>query len=93
MLFQTEVIVNSVASNLDLNNGAISSAIYETAGPTIQQELTKNYPNGIKGGQLVSSSGGKMAWKKIYHSHLCNWDNGKGKAEMVNFECVLDWWL
>lgn len=80
---QTDIIVNTVKDDLDLDNGAVSYAILYAAGPSIQQEVKDNAPNGLQAGEMVSSSGGNMKCKHIYHAHLCSWDGGKGRAQQV----------
>ena len=77
------MIVNTTGARLNLNQGAVSKAIYSAVGASIQDEVDANAPNGLKAGQMVSSSGGNLACKKIYHTFMCDWDHGQGAAEQV----------
>ena len=78
------MIFNTTADNLNLNTGAASSAILKSAGSGIQDEVNQKCSNGLQEGEYVTSSGGTLNVKMIFHAVLCKWDQGKGKAKQVN---------
>lgn len=55
------------------------------AGPQLQRECSRKYPNGVQQGDVaVTSSYGNLACQCVYHGACVNWDNGKGQSEQVN---------
>ncbi len=77
--------MNTTSANVDLDNGDLSSAILEKTGPSIQNEIKTNAPKGLNEGQIVTTSGGNVkAWKIIYHTLVCDWDEGQGRSEIVS---------
>lgn len=65
--FQTDVIVNSVFADLNLNRGAISSAILRAAGSQIQESINAKKKSGSIGEIIVT-----VAWRLksmlVYHA-------------------------
>ena len=69
LLLKVDVIVNTTASDMNLQSGKVSQAIVQAAGPALQQECDV----------LIASQGNVAAWsfvetgastlrcKKIYH--------------------------
>ena len=84
------MIVNSVAHNLNLQSGVISQAIVQAAGQSIQTEVKQQYHGGLQDGQHVTSSGGSLKCKRIFHAVLCGWVSGHEHAQQVggNIEFV-----
>ena len=85
--FQVDMIFNTTANSPDginLNSGMVSKSILQAAGQGIQAEVTQNSPNGLQPGQHVTSSGGNLNCKLIFHAVLCEWDRGKGLSQQVN---------
>ena len=78
------MIFNTTANNLNLDTGAISSAILKSAGSGIQDEVNQKCSNGLQDGEYVTSSGGNLNVNMIFHAALCKWEEGKGKAKQVN---------
>ena len=62
----------------------VSKSILQAAGQGIQIEVTQNSPNGLQPGENVTSSGGNLNCKLIFHAVLCEWDRGKGLSQQVN---------
>ncbi|CAH2304962.1 poly [ADP-ribose] polymerase 14-like [Pelobates cultripes] len=78
----TDIIVTSTPSNLNLNNGAISRAVSQRAGPNLQILLN----NESRGRQVVLGSifvtdGCNLSAKKVFHAVCPHWDNGQGSSE------------
>lgn len=68
--FQVDVIVNSVGTALNLQNGLVSKMLVDKAGPTIQVECDKQYKDGTDIGQIVATTAGKLKCKRIFHITL-----------------------
>ena len=78
-----DVLFNSVSTDLNLSNGAVSKSILQGAGHTVQMEVQSYSPNGLQLGQYVTSTGGNLNCKLIFHTALSRWDQGQGMAEQV----------
>lgn len=72
---KTDVIVNSTSPDLQLQRGALSKAILKAGGSMIQDDCTKNYPNGIDVGEVAVTSAGKLKCSNIYHIAIKHFDN------------------
>ncbi len=71
-----DVIVNTVSTNLQLSQGAVSKAILQAAGPGIELEARMQKPNGIGVGELVETSPGTLAGSGVHmilHTALAAW--------------------
>ncbi|XP_078735513.1 protein mono-ADP-ribosyltransferase PARP14-like isoform X1 [Lampetra fluviatilis] len=84
---EVDVIVNTVANDLDLTRGAVSAALLRKAGPRLQ-ELTDD---GSGGGSLgvgnilkVKTKGCKLACREIYHTVCCSWKEGGGTEKVLS---------
>ena len=83
-----DVLFNSVSADLNLSNGAVSKSILQGAGHSIQLEVLSRSPNGLQPGQFVTSSGGNLNCKLIFHTALNRWDQGQGMAEQVFYSII-----
>lgn len=63
----TEVIVNTVSSDLDLNRGAVSQAILRAAGPKLQQLVDAQGATG-NDGEIIVTDGCQLKSKKVFHA-------------------------
>ncbi|XP_028840585.1 protein mono-ADP-ribosyltransferase PARP14-like [Denticeps clupeoides] len=78
----TRVIVNTVATNLELSQGAISKALLQAAGPKLQAAvLDKKQATGY--GSVVVTDGYQLRCQKVFHAICPPWDSGNGNAEKV----------
>ncbi|XP_032823295.1 protein mono-ADP-ribosyltransferase PARP14-like isoform X2 [Petromyzon marinus] len=84
---EVDVIVNTVANDLDLSRGAVSAALLRKAGPLLQ-ELTND---GSGGGSLrvgdvlkVKTKGCKLSCREIYHTVCCSWKEGGGTDKVLS---------
>ncbi|XP_068103540.1 protein mono-ADP-ribosyltransferase PARP14-like [Hyperolius riggenbachi] len=80
----TNVIVNSVGDDLDLNMGAVAKALLRRAGPKLQTHL-KEASGGTKvvEGSVFSTSGCRLSCKEVLHVVTPYWDSGKGTSEKI----------
>ncbi|XP_069010893.1 poly(ADP-ribose) polymerase family member 14-related sequence 1 isoform X2 [Embiotoca jacksoni] len=78
----TEVVVNSISDDLDLNKGAVSKAILGAAGTNLQQLVNAKKPSGSANvGEVIVTDGCKLKSRFVFHSVSPQWDNGQGTAE------------
>jgi len=78
-----DALLNTTSKDLDFRKGAISKSISMAAGRELQAECASKYPDGIRPGQLISTSGYRLPCKKVYHSSVPKWDRGAGDSEKV----------
>lgn len=83
---QTDVIVNSVSQDLDLEQGAVSKAILGAAGPglqaAVQHQLQLATASAQQRRRLVTDAF-SLKCVKVFHVVCPAWDNGAGPAEQV----------
>ncbi len=86
-----DAIVNTINGNLDLRRGAVSTAIADAGGTSIQNELhQKIKPRWeLNPGNIIESGSGKMSCKKIYHTVLDIYDSS-GKARKVRARPIIN---
>ncbi len=66
-----------------LINGTVSYAILEHGGNSIQVELSKDCPYGMKVGGIAQTKGGNLKCQKVFHVVLRRWINENDEAEEV----------
>ncbi|XP_065494136.1 protein mono-ADP-ribosyltransferase PARP14 [Caloenas nicobarica] len=77
----TDVIVNSVGTDLQFGVGPLCKALLEKAGPALQVEFDKEKQRQAAGqGHVVCTSGGALACQSVLHAILPTWDGGKGQT-------------
>ncbi|RVE68798.1 hypothetical protein OJAV_G00095030 [Oryzias javanicus] len=74
----TDVIVNTVADDLNLSQGAVSSAILKAAGPRLQRAVHSE--SGGPFSRVVVTDGFDLNCKKVYHAICPSWDSRGGSA-------------
>ncbi|XP_031730886.1 poly(ADP-ribose) polymerase family member 14-related sequence 1 isoform X2 [Anarrhichthys ocellatus] len=78
----TDVTVNILAEDLDLNRGAVSQAILREAGSKLQQSVNANHATGNIG-EVIVTEGCKLKSKQVFHAVAPHWDSGKGTADKL----------
>nr|XP_021146894.1 poly [ADP-ribose] polymerase 14 [Columba livia] len=77
----TDVIVNSVGTDLKFGVGALCRALLEKAGPALQVEFDEEKQRQAAGqGHVLCTSGCALACQSVLHAILPMWDGGKGQA-------------
>ena len=71
---QSDVIVNSTNQRLSLQQGLLSASVAKAAGPDLQKECARRYPNGICFGEVAPTDGHALTCKRVYHVALPSWD-------------------
>uniref|UniRef100_A0A3B3INF9 Poly [ADP-ribose] polymerase n=1 Tax=Oryzias latipes TaxID=8090 RepID=A0A3B3INF9_ORYLA len=74
----TDVIINSVARDLDLTQGVVSKAILEAAGPELQRAVLSE--SGLSSGRVVVTDGFNLRCQKVFHVACPAWDGGRGNT-------------
>lgn len=73
----TDVVVNSIPSDLSLDKGPLSRALLEKAGPQLQQELdTTGQGLAVSVGTVVQTKGYNLHCSHVLHVVAPNWSNG-----------------
>lgn len=81
---QADVIVNTISENMNLSQGAVSKAILEAAGPSLQSTVRSEAGAAkLQHGDVVITDGFKLACLKVFHTVCPFWDRG-GQAEEVS---------
>uniref|UniRef100_A0A667WYB2 Poly [ADP-ribose] polymerase n=1 Tax=Myripristis murdjan TaxID=586833 RepID=A0A667WYB2_9TELE len=76
----TDVIVNTIAENLNLNQGAVSKAILAAAGPGLQSAVRQEARAAmLQYGDVVVTDGFNLKSQKVFHAVCPFWDNGTGQ--------------
>ncbi|XP_052530868.1 protein mono-ADP-ribosyltransferase PARP14 isoform X1 [Tympanuchus pallidicinctus] len=77
----TDVIVNSVGTDLGFGVGPLCRALLEEAGPELQVEFDKEKgQQAVGNGSVLCTSGCTLACKFVFHAVLSQWDRGSGQA-------------
>nr|XP_031536359.1 protein mono-ADP-ribosyltransferase PARP14 isoform X2 [Vicugna pacos] len=92
-VFKTDVIVNSIPSNLELNRGPLSKALLEKAGPKLQEELnTAGQGMSAGSGTVLQTTGCNLPCRRVLHVVAPDWrsDNTSSHKIMENIirECL-----
>ncbi|XP_013872543.1 poly [ADP-ribose] polymerase 14 [Austrofundulus limnaeus] len=78
----TDVIVNTISKNMDLQQGAVSRAILEVGGDLLQVAVLNEVGGtSLSYGDVVFTDGYKLRCQKVFHAVCPFWDNGAGGAE------------
>ena len=83
LLFQVDVIVNSVGTKLRLHEGMVSKALLERGGKRLQEECDKVAPNGIKYGEVAVTPGCDLECPYVAHGACCAWKMGEETCKQV----------
>ncbi|XP_053803921.1 protein mono-ADP-ribosyltransferase PARP14-like [Vidua chalybeata] len=85
----TDVVVNSVGTDLHFGEGPLCKALLERAGPALKDEFDTKIQNQVAGpGSVVCTSGCAMACKSIFHVILPKWgavQTDKVLEDAINF--------
>uniref|UniRef100_A0A8C6YBM9 Poly [ADP-ribose] polymerase n=1 Tax=Naja naja TaxID=35670 RepID=A0A8C6YBM9_NAJNA len=89
MLMTTDVIVNSVARDLQLDKGPLSKALLAKAGGELQVELTQEgQGKDIKEGCVLKTSGYDLSCRHVLHAVLPAWNQKRNQKASIIEECL-----
>ncbi|XP_060895070.1 protein mono-ADP-ribosyltransferase PARP14-like [Labrus mixtus] len=78
----THVIVNTIAENMNLTQGAVSKAILLSAGPGLQAAVKSEAGVSIlQYGDVIITDSFNLMCRRVFHVVCPGWDNGGGQAE------------
>ncbi|XP_074070760.1 LOW QUALITY PROTEIN: protein mono-ADP-ribosyltransferase PARP14 [Macrotis lagotis] len=80
---ETDIIVNSIPSNLHLGSGLLSQALLKRAGPELQEELNTIGREAVKIGDVFLTKGYNLDCKFVLHVLAPQWDNGAGSSQKI----------
>lgn len=85
--------MNTVADNMNLNQGAVAKAISAAAGKNLQMAiLTEAGVSTLQFGDVVITDGFNLRCRKVFHGACPFWDNEGGRAEKVRFHFISRPW-
>ncbi|KAF3695309.1 Poly [ADP-ribose] polymerase 14 [Channa argus] len=78
----TDVIVNTIGDDMNLDQGAVSKALLEAAGPRLQTAVhSEAKATRLQFGDVVITKGFELWCQNVFHTVCPKWDNGAGQAE------------
>lgn len=72
--------VNTTNNQLNLSSGAVSKALLDAAGQSLQDECTKKKP--VKTGSVTITGPGKLPCKHVFHTVIPSHDE-KGSEKVT----------
>ncbi|XP_029655809.1 protein mono-ADP-ribosyltransferase PARP14-like, partial [Octopus sinensis] len=85
-----DVIVNSTNEHLQLDSGSISKSILNAAGPQIQAECNRKYPQGISTSKIAITEGYNLNCENVIHLALPPWDENSSDSILRNLTSMVD---
>uniref|UniRef100_A0A8C4TQ41 Poly [ADP-ribose] polymerase n=1 Tax=Falco tinnunculus TaxID=100819 RepID=A0A8C4TQ41_FALTI len=86
----TDVIVNSVGTDLKFGVGPLCKAMLQKAGSALQAEFDKAKQIQVTGqGSVICTSGCALDCRLVLHAIVPLWDAGKGQA-LKTLECIIN---
>ncbi|XP_023372074.1 poly [ADP-ribose] polymerase 14-like isoform X2 [Otolemur garnettii] len=83
-LFKTNVIVNSISSDLALDRGPLSKALLDKAGPELQKELdAAGQGKAIRVGTVLQTSGCNLHCHHVLHVVAPEWRSNNTSSQKV----------
>ena len=79
--------VNTIASNLILNRGAVSNSLLKAGGQGLQDECTAHVQEhgNVKGWSFATTGPGNLKCKHVIHTVGDSYNGPGGSAEKVGF--------
>ncbi|CAL9707735.1 unnamed protein product [Knipowitschia caucasica] len=86
----TDVIVNTIAENMDLQQGAVSKALLQAAGSGLQAAVlsSTSQADTLTVGEVVDTDAFNLRCKKVFHTVCPPWDKGAGLAQAMLEEII-----
>jgi len=74
--------------DLDLSKGAISKSLLSVAGSSLQDQCKKDFPTGLRDGQIGQTKGYKLSCQEVYHAVVSKWDSSSGEGVSDNIQII-----
>ncbi|XP_063285224.1 protein mono-ADP-ribosyltransferase PARP14 isoform X1 [Pelobates fuscus] len=85
----TDVIVNSVSTDLDLSNGGASRALFHKAGTSLQDDLYKvGKGTQVAEGSVFVTDGGNLSCSNVIHIVAPAWDAKSSSSEKLLLQII-----
>ncbi|XP_036098481.1 protein mono-ADP-ribosyltransferase PARP14 [Molossus molossus] len=80
----TDVVVNSIPSDLGLDSGPLSQALLKKAGPNLQKELDiAGQKTTVDVGTILQTSGCNLQCQRVLHVVVPGWNNGNPSSHKI----------
>ena len=80
---EVDGIVNAANSRL-AGGGGVDGAIHRAAGPLLMQQTNERYPQGCPTGEAVTTDGGRLKARHVFHAVGPVWRGGAaGEADLL----------
>ncbi|CAI9582495.1 unnamed protein product, partial [Staurois parvus] len=87
----TNVVVNSVGTDLNLGSGAVSKALNRKAGNNLQDLLnTERQGKQVEDGSIFVTDGCKLSCDMVIHAVVPEWNGANGSSEKILRKIVSD---
>ncbi|XP_047420875.1 protein mono-ADP-ribosyltransferase PARP14 isoform X1 [Sciurus carolinensis] len=81
---KTDVVVNSIPLDLELNKGPLSQALLKEAGPELQVELyAARHKENIDVGTVIQTNGYNLHCRYVLHVMAAHWDHGTSSQKIM----------
>lgn len=82
----TDVIINTISENMNLNQGAVSKAILQAAGSSLQSAVRSEAGAAtLPYGDVVITDGFNLMCRKVFHAVCPLWDKeGRAEEELIS---------
>nr|XP_055063231.1 protein mono-ADP-ribosyltransferase PARP14-like [Misgurnus anguillicaudatus] len=88
---KTDIIVNTISEDLDLNKGAISKALLQAAGHQLQKEVTTTvHASRLNHGKMVITDGYNLKCKRVFHVVCPFWKGGRASEDRDLCQIIRD---
>ncbi|KAG2459583.1 PAR14 polymerase, partial [Polypterus senegalus] len=77
----TDIIVNSIDTDLELSKGAVSQAILKAAGSKLQTLIQKEASSNLKTGDIVKTEACALSCRLVFHAISPYWNKGQNNSE------------
>ncbi|XP_039613232.1 protein mono-ADP-ribosyltransferase PARP14-like [Polypterus senegalus] len=79
----TDIIVNSIDTDLELSKGAVSQAILKAAGSKLQTLIQKEASSNLKTGDIVKTEACALSCRLVFHAISPYWNKGQNNSEEI----------
>ncbi|XP_069131153.1 protein mono-ADP-ribosyltransferase PARP14-like [Argopecten irradians] len=74
---QADVLVTNSSGNLNLKAGRTTKALLDAGGETLQEQCNTNYPQGIRAGEVATTTGGNLNCQYVFYCFMTSWKDAE----------------